>query len=169
MKTYIIDPLKSEIGFFVKHMIISSVKGTFSEFSAKILSSDKNFTKSTIEFECNVDSIKTNVTQRDIFLKSENFFDVQNYPKMLFKSTTIKKEADVYIIDGEFTVKNITKPLRLIGNYIGDNNKKRHTFELSGEINRLDYDLIIENMTGKGSAIVAEEIKLEIHVQLVEQ
>ena len=154
-------------------MVISTVKGTFKSFDANIKSSKNDFLDAEIEFDCDVDSIFTNITDRDTHLKTEEFFHVEKFPKLNFKSTSISKEADVYIIIGDMTIKGITRPLRLTGIYncinVDQRRNKKHEFELNGIINRMDFDLKFNLMTGKGNSLISEEIKLDIHVQMIEQ
>ena len=91
---------------------------------------------------------------------------------MKFKSVSTKKEADVYIINGEMTIKDITRPLKLTGihNILEQNGiNKKHKFELDGTLNRMDYNLKFNVMSGKGNSLISEEIKLKIHVQMIEQ
>lgn len=169
MKTYTIDTPHSEIAFTVKHMMISNVKGNFRNFDAVMKSTKKDFADAQIEFECDVNSIWTNITERDNHLKSEEFFFVEKFPKMRFKSSSMKKEADVYVILGEMTIKDVKRPLRLTGIYNGTDGNKKHKFELSGTLNRMDYGLKFNVMSGKGNSLISEEIKLDIHVQMIEQ
>lgn len=172
MKTFTIDRNESEIAFSVKHMKISTVDGRFVDFNATMKSSKKDFSDAKIEFECNVNSINTKITERDNHLKSEEFFFTEKYPTMKFKSISMKKEADVYIVNGEMTIKDITRPLKLTGihNILENNGEnKKHKFELDGTLNRMDYNLKFNVMSGKGNSLISEEIKLKIHVQMIEQ
>ena len=120
-----------------------------------------------------MNSICTNISDRDSHLKSEEFFSAEKFPKIKFKSTTVTKESDVYFILGEMTIKDITRPLRLNGIYNGMDidlyGNKKHGFELNGLINRGDYGLKFNIMSGKGNSLISEEIKLQIHVQMIEQ
>lgn len=173
MKVYTIDPAHSEIGFAVKHMMISTVRGNFRDFTATMKSDSSDFLDAEIEFECSVNSIWTNISDRDSHLKSEEFFSAEKFPKIKFKSTTVTKESDVYFILGEMTIKDITRPLKLNGIYNGMDidlyGNKKHGFELNGLINRGDYGLKFNIMSGKGNSLISEEIKLQIHVQMIEQ
>ena len=119
MKNYVIDPLHSEIGFKVKHMMISTVNGTFNKFDATMQGEAEDFSDAQISFECDVDSISTNISERDAHLRSADFFSVDEFPKILFRSTSVEKTAESYKVFGDLTIKGITKEIELAGTYNG--------------------------------------------------
>jgi len=173
MKNYKIDPMHSEIGFKVKHLMISNVYGNFKSFDATMESSSEDFTDAKITFDADVDSISTNISDRDAHLKTEDFFNVSQYPKVSFVSTNITKTGDSgYVITGELTIKDTTKSVILNGVYNGSDidpyGQIKHGFELSGKISRNDFGLMFNVLSGKGNALVGDEIKLLLNVQMIE-
>ena len=173
MATYKIDPLHSDIAFKVKHMMISTVNGCFQKFDATMESNTEDFTDAKITFECDVDSVYTNISDRDAHLKSPDFFSAAEYPKMTYVSTSVEKNGDEYIVTGDLTIRGITRPIVLDGSYNGNDvdmyGNTKHGFELSGKVNRADYGLTFNALSGKGNAMVGDEIKLLISIQMLEQ
>ncbi len=103
-EVYKIDKAHSRIGFSVKHMVISTVRGEFSEYDASIVFDEKDVTKSTLEGTIKVASINTNNERRDGHLKGADFFDVENYPEIKFKSSKVEKKGDKYVMHGDITI-----------------------------------------------------------------
>ena len=173
MATYKIDPFHSDIAFKVKHMMISTVNGCFQKFDATMESSKEDFSDAKITFECDVDSVYTNISDRDAHLKSPDFFSADEYPKITYTSTSVEKDGDDYIVTGDLTIRGITKPIVLEGSYNGNDvdlyGNTKHGFELSGKVNRADYGLTFNALSGKGNALVGDEIKLIISIQMLEQ
>ena len=173
MATYKIDPLHSDIAFKVKHMMISTVNGCFQKFDATMESNTEDFSDAKITFECDVDSVYTNISDRDAHLKSPDFFSASEYPKITYSSTSIEKDGEDYIVTGDLTIRGITKPIVLDGSYNGNDvdmyGNTKHGFELSGKVNRADYGLTFNALSGKGNAMVGDEIKLLISIQMLEQ
>ena len=173
MATYKIDPYHSDISFKVKHMMISTVNGCFQKFDATMESSTEDFSDAKIIFECDVDSVYTNISDRDSHLKSPDFFAADEFPKITYTSTSVEKDGDDYIVTGDLTIRGITKPIVLDGSYNGNDvdmyGNTKHGFELSGKVNRADYGLTFNALSGKGNAMVGDEIKLIISIQMLEQ
>jgi len=173
MATYKIDPYHSDIAFKVKHMMISTVNGCFQKFDATMESSTEDFSDAKITFECDVDSVYTNISDRDAHLKSPDFFAADEFPKITYSSTSVEKDGDEYIVTGDLTIRGITKPIVLDGSYNGNDvdmyGNTKHGFELSGKVNRADYGLTFNALSGKGNAMVGDEIKLIISIQMLEQ
>jgi polyisoprenoid-binding protein YceI len=173
MATYKIDPYHSDIAFKVKHMMISTVNGCFQKFDATMESSTEDFSDAKITFECDVDSVYTNISDRDSHLKSPDFFAADEFPKITYTSTSVEKDGDDYIVTGDLTIRGITKPIVLDGSYNGNDvdmyGNTKHGFELSGKVNRADYGLTFNALSGKGNAMVGDEIKLIVSIQMLEQ
>ena len=173
MATYKIDPFHSDISFKVKHMMISTVNGCFQKFDATMESNTEDFSDAKITFECDVDSVYTNISDRDAHLKSPDFFAADEFPKITYSSTSIEKDGEDYIVTGDLTIRGITKPIVLDGSYNGNDvdmyGNTKHGFELSGKVNRADYGLTFNALSGKGNAMVGDEIKLIISIQMLEQ
>ncbi|MEL6589268.1 MAG: YceI family protein [Bacteroidota bacterium] len=168
-----IDPTHSEIQFKVRHMMISTVTGSFSSFDAS-LESDADFNNANIRFEADIDSINTGVADRDGHLKSADFFDAANHPKLSFASTRFEQSGDgEFVLEGDLTIRDTTKSVKLNveygGTLVDPYGQTKAGFELSGKINRKDFGLTWSAVTEAGSIVVSDEVKLLLNVQLVKQ
>jgi polyisoprenoid-binding protein YceI len=164
------DPTHSEVQFKVKHLVISTVTGNFGQFQAEIHQTEDDFNNAEASFEAHIDSISTNLTDRDNHLKSADFFDAAQFPLLSYKSTKFTKINDsTYKIDGEMTIKGITKPVSLSAEYGGrmtdfyGNDKVG--FEISGKINRQDFGLSWSAVTEAGGIVVSDEVRLALNLQ----
>ena len=171
MNVWKIDPVHSEIKFKVKHLVISTVSGHFDKFDAVIESENQDFSGAKITFEADANSINTNNQQRDQHLKSADFFDSANYPKLTFVSKSFKKSGDdVYEMTGDMTMRGITKEITLDVNYNGTAKdlygNDTAAFEISGKLNRFDFGLQWNVLTEAGGVAVGSEIKIEIFAEL---
>ena len=170
---WVIDPTHSEIQFKVKHLVISTVTGAFKSFEGGVETENEDFDGATVHFSADVSSIDTNQEQRDAHLKSADFFDADNHPKLSFTGKLAKKGDDSYKLLGDLTVKNVTKPVEFAVEYGGNmtdfygNNKSG--FELSGKINRKEFGLEWSAVTEAGGVVVGDEVKLIANVQVVKQ
>jgi len=170
---WLIDPTLSEVHFKVKHLVISTVTGTFKSFKGSMESENDDFQDAAIEFTLDVSSIDTNQEQRDGHLKSADFFDAEQFPKISFKSTSFKKVGDDYELSGDLTLKNVSKSVKLNVEYGGratdfyGNDKAG--FEVSGKISRKEFGLTWDGITEAGAIVVGDDIKLQINVQFAKQ
>lgn len=168
-----IDPTHSEVGFKVKHMMFTNVSGKFKTYDAEITTEDDDFTKSEISFSADINSIDTNNTDRDNHLKSADFFDAENHPKLTFKSLSLTKSGDEYQLTGELTLHGITKTVKLDAEVSGllkdpwGNTKV--AMNISGKINRKDWGLNWNSALETGGVLVGEDVKLNIELQLLKQ
>ncbi len=174
MATYKIDAAHSEIGFKVKHLVISTVSGNFSKFDATMEAEKSDFTDASISFEADVDSISTKSEQRDGHLKSDDFFNAEKYPKLTFKSTSIEKKDDnEYILHGDVTIRDVTKNIALKvehgGSVLDPWGQTREGFELTGKISRKEFGLKWHALTEAGGAVVSDDVRLLINVEMVKQ
>jgi polyisoprenoid-binding protein YceI len=172
MPKYKIDPLHSEIEFKIKHLMISTVNGRFGTFDAEMESDRADFTDAKITFECDVDSINTGVADRDAHLRTADFFDVARWPKIKFASTGIKhKGGQSYELTGDFTIRDVTKPVTLGcvfgGSDVDAYGQTKFGFDLTGSVRRADFGLVFQAYGGAGSAMVGDEVKLLMSVQMV--
>jgi polyisoprenoid-binding protein YceI len=141
------DPPHSQLGFTVTHLGISDVSGTFNNFNVAVTSSKKDFSDAVFELTAEVGSIDTRVEQRNNHLKSADFFEVEKYPTMTFKSTSIEKAGkDKYKLSGNLTIRDITKPVTMDLVYRGtiENPQSKATtagFQLTGTIKRSDFNV----------------------------
>jgi len=173
MKTYSIDPLHSDISFRIKHLMISNVNGNFNKFSATMQTeSEENFENASIWFEADVDSISTNISDRDNHLRSTDFFDAETYPKISFKSISVKGTGSDYEVIGNLTIKGVTNEVSLKGTYNGNDadawGQTKYGFELEGQIKRSEFGLNFNVAGTKGSLVVADDVKLIINVQMIQ-
>jgi polyisoprenoid-binding protein YceI len=171
---WVLDPMHSEVQFKVKHLVISTVSGFFKSFEGSMETENEEFQDAEIDFSLDIDSIDTNQSQRDGHLKSPEFFDAEKYPKITFKSTSLKKkEDDEYRLEGHLTIKDVTKPVTLDVEYGGTTNdfygNTKAGFEITGKINRKDFGLTWDGITEAGSVVLGEDIKLLINVQFAKQ
>jgi len=170
---WVLDPMHSEVQFKVKHLVISTVTGQFKSFEGQMETTSDDFTGADIDFSLEVASIDTNQEQRDGHLKSPEFFDAEQFPKITFKSTSFDKKGDVYELKGNLTIKGITKPVTLAVEHGGSATdfygNTKAGFELTGKINRKEFGLTWDGITEAGSIVLGEEIKININVQFAKQ
>lgn len=170
---WVLDPMHSEVQFKVKHLVISTVTGSFKTFEGSLETENDDFTDAKVEFSLNVDSIDTNQSQRDEHLKGADFFDAASHPKISFKSTSFTKDGDDYQLKGDLTIKGVTKPVTLDVEHGGvatdfyGNNKAG--FDVTGKINRKEFGLTWDGITEAGSVVVGEDIKLIASIQFAKQ
>ncbi len=174
MATYKIDAAHSDINFKVKHMMISTVTGSFTDFDATVTTENEDFANASIEFTAKIDSISTKNEQRDAHLKSADFFDAANHPEISFKSTSFKKtDDDEFELVGDLTIRGITKSVQLEVEYEGTAvdpyGQVKAGFEIKGKISRKEYGLQWNAVTEAGSIVVSDDVKLALDVQLIKQ
>ena len=171
MTRWKIDPAHSEIKFKVKHLVVSTVTGQFNKFDAVVESDKADFTDAKISFEADVNSVDTKNEQRDTHLKSADFFDAANYPKLTFVSKSVNKKSDnEYEVTGDITIRGTKKEIKLNVTYNGTvkgfGGVEVAGFEITGKLNRFDFGLQWNALTEVGGVVVAEEVKLEIAAEL---
>lgn len=169
---WIIDPTHSEISFKVKHLVISTVTGYFRVFEGQLESESDDFSNAQVSFSTAIDSISTNQADRDTHLKSADFFDGENHPKLSFTGKIITDSGEHKLV-GDLTIKGITNPLTLdvdFGGVAGDPyGQTKAGFEIEGKISRKDYGLTWSVVTEAGSIVVSDQVRLIMSVQLVKQ
>lgn len=169
-----IDPAHSEIGFKVKHMMFTNVSGKFEAFDATIVTEDDNFENASIEFSAEINSIDTHNTDRDNHLKSADFFDADNHPKLTFKASSFTKADDHnYELAGDLSLRGITKsvkfPVEFSGLMKDPWGNTKVGLNISGKINRKDWGLNWNSALETGGVLVSEEVLLDIELQLIKQ
>jgi len=172
--TWNFDIAHSKISFNVTHLVISEVTGHFSSFTGKVVSKSDDFVNSEIYFEIDAKSINTDNESRDNHLRSADFFDVEKYPKIIFKSKSFTKvKGNKYKLVGDFTMKDVTKTITLdvvYGGTIKDPwGNIKAGFKLSGEVNRFDYNLKWNNLLETGGAVVGKTVKINCFVELTKE
>lgn len=143
---FAVDPAHSSIDFAIRHMMVSKVKGTFHTFEASIDADPEDLTTATVEFSIDVNSVDTRNQDRDNHLRSGDFFDVENHPKMTFKSTKFtKKSPGEYEVTGDLTIRGTARPETFIVSYEGSGKdpwgNEKVGFEAHGNISRSEYGL----------------------------
>lgn len=171
--TWNIDPTHSEVHFKVKHMMVSTVSGAFYEFEGQVISEADDFSNASIEFSANVDSIDTKIAGRDAHLKSDDFFNAEKFPTLSFKSTSFTKEGENYILEGNLTIRDITKNVFLDvefnGTAVDPYGQTKAGFEINGKIKRSIFGLKWNAITEAGGIVVSDEVKLVMNIQLTKQ
>ncbi|CAH0996333.1 hypothetical protein EMA8858_02464 [Emticicia aquatica] len=175
MANWTIDPTHSEVNFKVKHLMISTVTGTFGTYEGSVeTANESDFAGAKVSFSADIDSISTGQEQRDGHLKSADFFDAETFPKLTFVSTSFEKVDDEnYIVNGDLTIKGVTKPVTLkaeFGGIMGDfYGNTKAGFDISGKINRQDFGLSWSAVTEAGGIVVSDEVKLAFNIQVAKQ
>lgn len=170
--TWGIDPAHSEIAFKVKHLMITNVKGSFTEFSGQLLTDGDDFSTAEITFSINPASINTGVADRDAHLKSADFFDVENFPTITFTNGKLVKTGDdEFNLLGNLVIKGVSQPVTLKAEYGGQMadpwGNVKAGFTLEGKINRKDFGLTWNATLETGGVLVSDEIRLNLEVQLL--
>ncbi|QAA81025.1 polyisoprenoid-binding protein [Aequorivita sp. H23M31] len=164
-----IDPAHSEIEFKVKHMMISTVSGSFEKFEGHLETTSDDFKDAKFFFSANVDSINTKSKDRDTHLRSDDFFGAATHPNLTF----ISKSFDGETLVGDLTLKGITKEIKLDGDFNGiahdPYGQTKAGFEFEGQLNRKDFGLTWNAMTEAGSVVVSDKVRLLISVQFIKQ
>lgn len=166
-----IDPTHSEVQFKVKHLVISTVTGTFKNFEGALETEGDDFDGAEASFSLDVNSIDTNVADRDAHLKSDDFFNAEKYPTINFAGKLTKQGED-YKLVGPLTIRDITKEVEIDvdfgGTMVDGYGQNKAGFELSGVVNRKEYGLKWDMVTESGGVVVGDKVKLLMNIQLVQ-
>lgn len=166
--TWDIDPVHSDVSFTVRHMMVSKVRGRFGSFSGEITTGD-DVTTSSVTASIDATSIDTNNAQRDGHIKSADFFDVENHPTWTFSSTGVRTDGDDVIVDGDLTIKGVTKsvPLTLEVNGFGPDayGGTRVGFSGLAQINRSDFGVDISMPLDGGGVVVSEKVQIALEIE----
>jgi len=168
--TWNIDPVHSEVGFSARHMMVSKVRGRFTTFSGQLVTADDP-AASSVTAEIDLTSINTGNEQRDAHIKSADFFEVETYPTMTYKSTGVRVDDGEYVLDGDLTLKGVTRsvPLRLELNGFGADpyGGYRAGFTATGELNRRDFNVNFNAPMQNGGVVVSDKITLHLEIEAV--
>jgi len=168
--TWNIDPVHSEVGFSVRHMMVSKVRGRFNTFSGQLVTGEDPL-HSSVTAEIDLASIITGNEQRDNHIRSADFFEVETYPTMTYRSTGVRLDGGDYVLDGELTLKGVTKsvPLTLELNGFGPDayGGTRAGFTATGEINRKDFNVNFDAPMQNGGVVVSDKITLQLEIEAV--
>lgn len=169
-----IDPSHSEITFKVKHLVVATVTGKFTTFEGSLDTTNEDFSDAHINFSADIASIDTGNADRDGHLKSDDFFNAEAFPKLTFKSTSFTKTGDnEFKLVGDITLRDVTKSIELTAEYGGTMvdpwGNTKAGFEITGKIKRKEFGLKWDVITEAGGAVVSDEVKLHLNIELHKQ
>lgn len=169
---WVVDHDHTEIGFKVRHMMITNVSGTFDRYRAGMTSVHPDFSDSTVWFEADTDSVNTRNPQRDEHLRSADFFKSADHPKMSFKSTSFKKTGDnTFSVTGDLSIREVTHPITFAVEHTGQHKdpwgRLKVGFEMAGTLNRTDYGLVWQLAGEDGTTVVDEQVKILVNIQMI--
>ena len=168
MTTWKIDPSHTDVAFSAKHMMITTVRGKFDRVEGEIVLDEANPAVSSGEIRIGAAGLSTGFEQRDNHLRSADFFDVENHPWIVARTTGIERKGDGYLVHTDVTIRGITQPLTFEAEFLGvvpNMQGGRHAgFHLTGKVNREDFGLSWNVGLEAGGVLVSKEIKLEIDV-----
>ncbi|HYG63529.1 MAG TPA: YceI family protein [Thermoanaerobaculia bacterium] len=168
-----IDPTHSEVSFQIRHMV-TQVRGNFNEYEGVIHLDPANLEGSKVDLKIKAASIDTNLADRDKHLRAPDFFDVEKYPEITFRSTKIKKTGkDTYDVTGNFTMRGVTKQITLPVTYLGSAKDpwggQRAGFETSTTLDRKDYGINWNTALDNGGVILGDDVKVSINLETIQQ
>ena len=171
-KLWKVDPTHTEVQFKVKHLVISTVTGTFKVFSGEVHSNGDDFDGAEASFSIDAKSIDTNTPDRDNHLRSDDFFSADKYPTIDFKNGVLRKASDdEFTLKGDLVIRGVSKPVELkveFGGVAKDPwGNVKAGFEITGKVNRKDFHLVWNAATETGGFLLGDDVRLCVNVQLV--
>jgi polyisoprenoid-binding protein YceI len=168
--TWTVDPTHTRVGFVARHMMVTKVRGSFSDFDAEIHIADEPL-RSTLSAEVRMASIDTGNADRDGHLRTNDFFDIEQYPTMSLRSTRFEADGDSFLMYADLTIKGVTRPVvfELEFDGVGQDpwGGTRAGFSASSTINRSDFGVAFNAPLETGGVLVGEKVQIELDVQLV--
>ncbi len=168
---YVIDPTHTRLGFSVRHAMVTTVRGQFSTFTGTATIDAATPANSRVHLAIEPGSIETGVADRDGHLKSADFFDADNFNEITFSSTLVERDGDDWVITGDLTIKDVTKPVTIVFEPTGSARDPfgnlRVGFEGATSINRKDWGLSYNAALETGGVLVSEKVKLEFDVSAI--
>lgn len=169
-----LDTMHSELGFKIKHLMISSVSGSFSKFDVQTETTADDFSDARVVANVEVASINTNNPQRDEHLRNADFFEADKHPEITFTSTKVEKtDSDTFTLIGNLTIREVTKPVKLSVEYNGlakdPWGNVKAGFTVTGKINRKDFGISYNAALETGGVMLGEDVKINAEIQLVKQ
>lgn len=168
-----LDPAHSEVSFKVKHMMITNVTGLLQDYTVEVDARDEGFSHADVTFVGKLRSITTGNEQRDEHLRSGDFFDVENNSDVVFKSTSYTRNGDEITLEGDLTIKGVTRPVVLDVEFGGVQKdpwgNMKAGFTVTGKLNRKDFGLNWNTALETGGVLVGDEVKINCEIQLVKQ
>jgi polyisoprenoid-binding protein YceI len=168
-EVYTIDPTHSEVSFQVRHLV-TQVRGNFNEYQGKIELDPARLVNSKVEFRIKAASIDTNLPDRDKHLRAEDFFFVEKYPDIVFKSEQIKATGkDTYDVTGKLTMRGVTKtvtlPVTFLGKVRDPWGNDKAGFALEATVNRKDYGIVWNAALDNGGVVLGDDVKIAINLE----
>ena len=169
-----LDPSHSHIGFKVKHLMVTNVRGVFNEYTGSIFTTGDDFPDAEVNLSINTASISTGDSRRDAHLRSQDFFDVENFKEINFKGISLERtKGSGYILHGDLRIKDVMKRIKLDVQFNGVVRDpwggKRAAFEVTGKISREDFGLTWNTVLETGGVMVGDEVTIKCEIQLVQQ
>jgi polyisoprenoid-binding protein YceI len=166
------DPTHSELGFKIKHLMITNVSCSFKNFQVDVKTEGDDFRTAQIVAKADMHSINTNNEQRDAHLRNSDFFEADTYPELVFQSTRVEKVDDeTFNLHGDLTIKGITKPVTLTVEHSGLTKDpwggERTGFVVTGKIKRSEWGINFNGVLETGGVMLGEEVKIHSEIQLV--
>ena len=165
--TWAIDTVHSTVGFSVRHLMVSKVRGTFNDFSGAITVAEDG--TPSVEATISVTSIDTKNADRDAHIKSADFFDAEQFPTATFTSTGVRAKGEDFVVDGDFTLHGVTRPVELKLEFNGVNpgmgNGPVAGFEASTVLNRKDFGINIDMPLDGGGAVVGDKVTITLEIE----
>lgn len=170
--TWVIDKAHTDVSFRIRHLV-SRVRGQFRDFEGTITADPANLAGGSVQVTVRTASVFTDNERRDTHLRSAEFFDVEKFPEMTFKSTRVETSGSKLKITGDLTIKGVTKPVVLDGEFTGimgpDGPKQRVGFSATGTVNRLDYGVSWNRAAEGGGVVLGDEVTIELLVEAIRQ
>ena len=171
--TWTADTAHSTIGFSVKHLGIATVRGSFGEFEGTLEIGD-DLSSAKVKGSAKVDSIDTSEPQRDAHLKSADFFDAENHPELTFESSSVREiDGETFEITGDLTMHGVTKPVTLKAEVQGTETdpwgNERVGLEITGKLDRSDWDMKFNQALGSGNLLVSDTVKLALDISAIKK
>jgi polyisoprenoid-binding protein YceI len=170
MATWTADTTHSEVQFKVKHLMINTVTGSFTNYTVTATTQGDSFNGASVEFTANVDSITTGMDMRDNHLKSDDFFNAEQYPTLTFISTDVTEEKGHLTVQGNLTIRSTTLPVTLKGEFGGTMvdfyGNTKAGFELETKISRTAFGLNWNGVTEAGGIVVSDDVRVLLNLQL---
>ena len=166
--TWTVDPVHSEVSFVVRHMMVSKVRGRFDTFSATLTTAEDPL-RSSVTASVDLTSVNTGSTDRDNHIRSADFFQVEQHPTMTFQSTGVRQDDEGFLLDGDLSIRGITRPvtLRLELNGFGPDayGGTRAGFSAVGEINRHDWGVSYNGPIPGGGVAISDKVTINLEIE----
>jgi polyisoprenoid-binding protein YceI len=174
VSTWTIDPTHSIAEFAVKHFVVTTVKGRFRDFEATLQVDEANPENSSVSASIDVASIDTNMPDRDAHLRSDDFFNAEQFPKITFESTSVVKSGRRhYRVHGDLTIRDVTRPVTLETEFEGEIDdpwgNRRAAFTATTQISRQEFNVRWNQLMETGGAVVSDNVKVTLHIEAIQQ